>query len=77
MRDCALNHGPGLVLVLSHKTTANNMNANDLSEELHRAMAPSHSKESAYNPENNQFWWTTEFFSVWTVSTGHIEIKVT
>ena len=50
MRDCALNHGPGLVLVLSHKTTANNMNANDLSEEVHRAMAPSHSMESAYNP---------------------------
>ena len=26
------------------------MKANDMSEEVHRAMAPSHSKESAYNP---------------------------
>ena len=50
MRDCAHNYGPRLALVLPQKLTfAKYMNADDLFEEVHRAMAP-HSKESVYNP---------------------------
>ena len=50
MRDCAHNYGPRLALVLPLKLTfAKYMNADDLFEEVHRAMAP-HSKESVYNP---------------------------
>ena len=46
-------------------------NADDLSEAVQRAMAPSHCKESVYNLREQYFLVDQNIFSVWIVSTGH------
>lgn len=51
-----------------------------LSEEGHGAWPLLIPRSQFTTPENNNFWWTKETFSVlsplWTVSTGHTDIKV-
>ena len=53
--------------------------ADNLSEAVQGALAPSQFKESVYNLREQYFLVDQSFFLMWTVSTGHraLEIKVT
>ena len=50
---------------------AKSESADDLSEAVQRAMAPSHCKESVYNLREQYFLVDQSIFAVWTVATGH------